>query len=269
MHVKELVCWLAFGSLVFSSQLLAVEAQSASAASQTVSSAASKATQTASSALSVISGAEASQPAQDQNGNQVLPWKPVASTTDKSLEDRSKRIDDRARELRNKCRAYKRDTMEKYMCERIAQVDLQDNLAQLLKDIAGKQSDWPGLNVAAEQQAWLKQRDACANQPELKMCLEFAYLERIATLQAQFDLMPKEGPVKYACHDYSEPLLLTFVSTNPPLVVRQRGDQRQIAWMHPTSGGDKFEGEQFVFHEVRGGGELIQDGKTYSCVQQP
>src|SRR5207253_2986890 len=54
--------------------------------------------------------------------------------------------------------------------------------------------------LAADQQRWLNERDACAKSSEKSPCTKERYLQRIADLQAQFKLVPSHGPVHFVCN---------------------------------------------------------------------
>ena len=171
--------------------------------------------------------------------------------------------------LRAKCRDIPVGTYEKYLCERPEQVELIESLDALLKQVAGLTTVWSGVDVAAEQQSWQTALETCRQQTDIKMCLEFAYLKRIAQLQAQFALVASEGPIHYRCEGIEQPVALTFYATNPPLLTFVLDGRHTLAWMMPTSGGVNYEGEGVNFLERKGGGELTLGNSRHPCVQQP
>lgn len=175
----------------------------------------------------------------------------------------------RNRQLRAKCKDIPVGSYEKYLCERPEQVELIETLDALLKQVAGLTAVWPGVDVAGEQASWQAGLASCRQQNDIKMCLEFAYLKRIAQLQAQFALVASEGPIAYRCEGIEQPLVLTFYATNPPLLAFKQGSQDTLAWMMPTSGGVNYEGEGVNFLERKGGGELTLGKRRHVCVQQP
>ena len=175
----------------------------------------------------------------------------------------------RNRQLRAKCKNIPVGSYEKYLCERPEQVELIESLDGLLKQVAALTPAWSGVDVAAEQQSWQTALESCRQQNDIKMCLEFAYLKRIAQLQAQFALVASEGPIHYRCEGIEQPLALTFYATNPPLLAFKQESQYTLAWMMPTSGGVNYEGEGVNFLERKGGGELTLGNSRHPCVQQP
>lgn len=175
----------------------------------------------------------------------------------------------RNRALRVKCKDIPVGTYEKYLCERPEQVELIDTLDGLLKQVAGLTPAWSDVDVAAEQQRWQTDLETCRQQTDIKMCLEFAYLKRIAQLQAQFALVASEGPVHYRCEGIEQPVALTFYATNPPLLTFVQNERHSLAWMMPTSGGINYEGDGVNFLERKGGGELTLGNSRHLCVQQP
>lgn len=252
--------WLlaGFGGLVATSCLAADTlpmAQSASAAASGVTSG----------ALATVSAAVATQAL----GDQVIPLTEAQLPKGLTGDERKARDSARNRMLREKCKAIPKDTFEKYQCERPVQVDLIEQLDKLLAEVTPLQPAWPGVDVAADQAQWVTRRDACRQDRDIKMCLEFVYLERIAQLQAQFERVSTEGPISYHCDGLTQPLVATFYSTEPPLLVVQQGDSRILIWMRPTSGGINFEGDGVNFHEFKGGADWTQGDKQYRCQQQP
>jgi len=252
--------WLlaGFGGLVATSCLAADTlpmAQSASAAASGVTSG----------AVATVSAAVATQTL----GDQVIPLTEAQLPKGLTGDERKAQDSARNRMLREKCKAIPKDTFEKYQCERPAQVDLIEQLDKLLAEVTPLQPAWPGVDVAADQAQWVVRRDACRQDRDIKMCLEFVYLERIAQLQAQFERVATEGPISYRCDGLAQPLVATFYSTEPPLLVVQQDDSRILAWMRPTSGGVNFEGEGVNFHEFKGGADWTHGDKQYRCQQQP
>jgi hypothetical protein len=252
--------WLlaGFGGLVATSCLAADTVSSAQATSAEVGS-------VASAAVVTVSAAAATQAL----GDQVIPLTEAQLPKGLTADERKAQDSARNRMLREKCKAIPQDTFEKYQCERPVQVDLIEQLDKLLAELTPLQPAWPGVDVAADQAQWVVRRDACRQARDIKMCLEFVYLERIAQLQAQFERVPTEGPIAYHCDGLPQPLLATFYSTEPPLLVVQQGDTRMLTWMRPTSGGVNFEGEGVNFHEFKGGAEWTQGDQLYRCQQQP
>ncbi len=216
-------------------------------------------------AREAVSAAMAAQPGVDL----AIPLTEAQLPKGLTAEERKAQDSARDQHLRESCKQIPKDTFEKYQCERPVQVALIQQLDDLLARVADKQPQWPGVDVAAEQALWVTHRDACRQAQDIKMCLEFAYLERIAQLQAQFALVPVEGPIRYSCEGLEPPLLASFYATNPPLLILQQASQRLETWMRPTSGGVNFEGEGVNFHELKGGAEWTQGDKHYHCSQQP
>lgn len=180
-------------------------------------------------------------------------------------EERKSRDSELNAQLRRKCKKVT-DLFDNYLCERQHQVELVEQLDALLKQVADKIPVWP-VDVAAEQAAWLKKRDACRQDQDIKMCLEFSYLTRISELQAQFALVPQEGPLHYQCANVAEPIPVTFYATNPPLITVTLDKQPRFAWMFPTAGGVNYQGEGWNFLEQRGKATITHKGQSLACVQ--
>lgn len=183
----------------------------------------------------------------------------------KGKDAETRKAEDLARDqaLRAKCKAIPKDTYDKYLCERRAQVDLVNQLDELLQQVATLTPRWP-VDVAADQAQWESRRNACRTDQDVKMCLEFAYLERIGQLQAQFGLVAADGPIAYQCGDTA--LQLTYHATNPPLVEVSHAGEHRLAWMRPTDMGVYYRGEVTV-REYRGGADVTWAQQTWACQQ--
>ncbi len=192
----------------------------------------------------------------------VIPLTEADMPKGQTADERKASDQTRDRALRVKCKAIPKDTFEKYQCERPPQLELQSQLADLLKQVASKTPRWAGIDVPAAQQQWEKQRDACHKDKEVKMCLEFAYLDRIGELQAQFGLVAAQT-VKYQCGD--TPVALTFHATNPPIAEVVKGDEHQLAWMHPVDGGVNYHGPAVSVREGKDGIDLQWHDSKLTC----
>lgn len=192
----------------------------------------------------------------------VIPLTEADMPKGKSADDRKNDDQARDRMLRAKCKAIPKDTFEKYQCERAPQLELQKQLADLLKQVATMTPRWSGIDVPAAQTQWEKQLDNCHHDNEVKMCLEFSYMDRIGELQAQFGLVAAQT-VKYQCGD--TPVALTFHATNPPVVEVVKGDEHQLAWMHPVDGGVNYHGPAVSVREDKDGIDLQWHDSKLRC----
>ena len=201
----------------------------------------------------------------DNGKSRVVPLDEKALPMGLTADERKAIEGKRNTELRRKCKAIK-DLFDNYMCERPQQIELNAELDKYLKLVDGKEARWPGVDVAAEQKAWLAQRDACRQAQDVKMCLEFSYLKRISILQAQFALVPEEKPLSYRCDGDSAPVIARFLSTNPPLLTLERAGKVNYAWMMPTGNGVYYDGEGIRIEEKQGRLLVNEAAKTTSCV---
>lgn len=154
------------------------------------------------------------------------------------------------------------------LCKRPSLQALDTQLRELYAGLSGH-SVPAGVDLAGELASWQAKRTACAEAPDISVCIEMTYLEQISRLQAQFALVPSEGPIAYACAQPALPLSVTFFATPLPTVaVRLDGDTR-LAHLHPDGGGIHYVGSGLTFTEQRAAAHIQWDQRQLSCDQQP
>jgi len=106
------------------------------------------------------------------------------------------------------------------------------------KSVADSATAVPELR--ATQRGWIKGRDDCWKASQgLAACLDQAYRDRIAELQAKWMLVAASKPVVFRCQDNSE-VVATFMASNLPSARLERGDTTKIALQRPTASGSKY-----------------------------
>lgn len=74
-------------------------------------------------------------------------------------------------------------------------------------------------------------------------CTSDGYVRRIAILQAGFGLVPPDEPTFWRCEgNPANEFVLSFVSTDPPSVRVERGDQQEVMVRTPTASGARYLG---------------------------
>ena len=97
--------------------------------------------------------------------------------------------------------------------------------------------------LRATQRGWIKGRDDCWKAADsLKPCVEQAYRDRIADLQAQWMLVPAGEPHFYRCDDNSE-IVATFMQTDPSTARLERGDTTKIVLQGRSGSGARYLGD--------------------------
>ena len=133
-------------------------------------------------------------------------------------------------------------------------------------ELATKQSPYH-VDLQKDQQSWLSRHDNCMKDNDLKMCLELSYMERLSQIQAQFELVPKEGPIHYQCGTDKQDAWLTFYATILPAVIVKYNGQVRSAFMGPLSRGVKYTSYELTVIERKKAATISWDDKTLECQQ--
>ena len=151
-------------------------------------------------------------------------------------------------------------------CERPILNTLDGQIRKLMVELATKQSPYH-VDLQKDQQSWLSRHDMCMKDKDLKMCLELSYMERLSQLQAQFELVPKEGPIHYQCGTDKQDAWLTFYATILPTVIVKYNGQVRSAFMGPLSRGVKYTSHELTVIERKKAATISWDDKTLECQQ--
>jgi uncharacterized protein len=114
--------------------------------------------------------------------------------------------------------------------------------------------------LRAEQRGWIKGRDDCWKaEIGVAACVEAAYRDRIAALQAAWMLVAAAPPVFYRCDDRSE-LVVTVMASDTPTARLERGDTTVVAWRRPATEGVRYVGPFGVtLHAQDGAAAVVWD----------
>jgi uncharacterized protein len=134
----------------------------------------------------------------------------------------------------------------------LAQLDRQlaDVYAAARKVAAGLK---PVPPLAAEQRGWVKGRDACWKDTDRRACVQRAYQQRTAELQARYRLLPARGPVRLACDgDPRNELVVHYFATDPPSLIAERGDETSWMLQQPRPGPAHYLGRNETIDDASG-----------------
>ncbi len=165
------------------------------------------------------------------------------------------------------CRQAGEDAILSRLCKRAPLQALDTELRELYAGLPA-QAQPADVDVAGELAAWQVQRDACAEVADISVCIEMRYLEQISRLQAQFALVPSEGPIDYACEQPALPLRVTFFATPLPAVAVRLDGETRLAYLHPDGGGIHYVGPGLGFTEQRAAAQIQWEQRQLSCRQQ-
>ena len=157
--------------------------------------------------------------------------------------------------------------VEQLVCQDAALAALDRTLAQAY---AAATKSWP-QNVAAEQRAyqrgWIKGRDDCWKEPDVRACTERSYRTRIVELQIRSGQLQAPAPVGYACSGGEDkPFLVTYYQeTDPKSAVITYGDAQVIALAAPSGSGARYTAHLVELWEHQGEAAVAWFGTRLTC----
>ena len=120
--------------------------------------------------------------------------------------------------------------------------------------------------LAADQQRWLNERDACAKSSEKSACAKERYLQRIADLQAQFKLVPSRGPFQFVCNSNPGSVLVAQYFDTDPATARFTHDGRTVtAFIQRSGSGARYGGPSISYWEHQGEASVVWFGRPMKC----
>ena len=111
----------------------------------------------------------------------------------------------------------------------------------------------PPPELKGKQRGWIKGRDECWKEGDQRVCVQEAYVRRIAELQARYRLVPFTGPVFYACDgNQANEVVATYFKTDPPTLIAERGDSTSLMFVQPSGSGARYQGRNESLWEHQG-----------------
>lgn len=154
--------------------------------------------------------------------------------------------------------AYSCDGVETGSIEELVCLDaelslLDRQLTAVYRDALSKAANEHPPTLKAEQRGWIKGRDDCWKSDDERSCVETAYQQRIAGLQARYRLTSFTGPVYYFCDgNRSNEVVVTFFDTDPATLIAERGDSVSLMYRQRSASGARYEGRNESFWDHHG-----------------
>ena len=151
------------------------------------------------------------------------------------------------------CSKVESGSIEDMVCKDGALSALDRRLADVYAQAAQKATNEHPPVLQAEQRGWIKGRDECWKSDDKRACVQGAYEQRIAELQARYRLVPGIGPVTFVCNDNRQSeVLATFFQTDPATMIAERGDSVSLMYIQPSGSGARYQGRNESFWEHQG-----------------
>lgn len=120
--------------------------------------------------------------------------------------------------------------------------------------------------LAADQQRWLRERDACSKSSDKTACATERYQQRIADLQAQFKLVPSRGPFQFVCNGDPGKVLVAQYFDTDPATARFTHDGRTVtAFIQRSGSGARYGGPSVSYWEHQGETSVVWFGRSMKC----
>jgi uncharacterized protein/heat shock protein HslJ len=159
-------------------------------------------------------------------------------------------------------------TVETMICGDAALAKLDRELAGVYAAAVKKAGTPAPAWMRAEQSGWIKGRNDCWKESDVRACVDREYRDRKVELQAKSRLVAFTGPVTYACTtatgEKSE-VIATFHKTDPPSTLVERGDRTVLGMLVPAASGAKYEGANLVFWEHQGEAQVTWMDAELKC----
>ena len=97
------------------------------------------------------------------------------------------------------CRKAGTRTVPQLICQDAALSSLDRQLAVVYAAALKKATTERPPVLRAHQRGWIKGRDDCWKSTDVRVCVDTAYRQRIAELQALYRLVDSRGPFTWAC----------------------------------------------------------------------
>ncbi|AYC32569.1 DUF1311 domain-containing protein [Pseudomonas cavernae] len=149
-------------------------------------------------------------------------------------------------------------SIEALVCESPALAKLDRQLAAVYKQASAKAVNEHPPMLKAEQRGWIKGRDDCWKADDKTQCVTDSYRQRIAELQARYQLIEGTGPVRYECDGQpAKEVVATFYPTDPASAVVEFGDSTSLMYQQPAASGARYQGNNESLWEHHGEATVV------------
>lgn len=154
----------------------------------------------------------------------------------------------------------------KLICQDAALAALDRQLDDAYGEALARATGEAVEGLPAEQRDWVKRRDECARDRDVRTCVEGRYKDRIALLQAAWQLVPVASRATFTCAGApGGAVVATYYATDPPAVRLERGSESVLAFQHAAPGGARYEGPKVTFENRGDDASLAWNGATQAC----
>ncbi len=110
--------------------------------------------------------------------------------------------------------------------------------------------------LKAMQRGWLKGRDECWKETDIKQCVRNRYVERISELQAHYVLVAPVNSARLICPDGNRHTLQFFATPMSAMTIHHN-DGKLLLWQVMAASGTRYEGANTLYWEHQGEVQFI------------
>ena len=157
------------------------------------------------------------------------------------------------------------NAVEKLICSDPGLSTMDRQLASVYAEAEKKAGAATALKT--EQESWIARRNGCKGSG-LRGCVERAYSNRIAELQAKSGLVKSTGPVTFACTSadgQKSSVVATFFQSTPPSMTLERAGRTLFGLVAMSGSGARYEGANLTYWEHQGEAQVTWMGNEMKC----
>jgi uncharacterized protein len=132
---------------------------------------------------------------------------------------------------------------------------------------------WPPETAGREraaQREWLRVRNNCSKEKDVRACVELSYRTRLVEIQSASGQLQPPASSRYQCAGAANrPLVATFYrDTDPSSAVISYGDDKVIVFVAPSGSGARYTASGVEFWEHQGEATVSWYGRKLTCRPQ-
>ncbi|WP_434339548.1 lysozyme inhibitor LprI family protein [Motilimonas cestriensis] len=156
------------------------------------------------------------------------------------------------------CQQEKLSSAEKLICSDSTLAQYDQAMATTFKSALAKiDTTADRKRFQATQRGWIKGRNECWKEPDLKQCIEYNYKHRQAEIEAQYNLVGSSVPVHYTCKEgSSNDFVVTYFATTPPTAKVEHGETTQLLFRRETPTGLVYDAGDYILKEHNGNANI-------------
>ncbi len=131
------------------------------------------------------------------------------------------------------CQVKEQGTIDKLICSDPELLKQDQQLAEVYQQALLKAVNEKPPLLKAEQRGWVKGKAECWKEEDKKACASKLYTQRIAGLQARYELVPASKKLLLGCENNpANEVSLRYYQTSPATLIADYGDQISLMYQH-------------------------------------